>query len=102
MVAESYRRFESFLFLLFFFLACSFNPAQAIEYILPDQQALFVKELEPHVLKCVKDANGNHVRLGFIFALDASFIALLGHSKTDRARVPRSFGLCTSIPRQCI
>jgi hypothetical protein len=34
---------------------------QAIEYILPEQQIAIVKELEPHVLKCVKDANGNHV-----------------------------------------
>lgn len=35
--------------------------SQAIEYILPDQQAAFVRELDAHVLKCVKDANGNHV-----------------------------------------
>jgi pumilio RNA-binding family len=34
---------------------------QAVEYILPDQQAAFVRELDAHVLKCVKDANGNHV-----------------------------------------
>lgn len=34
---------------------------QAIEYILPDQQAAYVRELDAHVLKCVKDANGNHV-----------------------------------------
>lgn len=34
---------------------------QAVEYVLPDQQAAFVKELDTHVLKCVKDANGNHV-----------------------------------------
>jgi len=39
------------------------NSLQAIEYILPEQQVAIVKELEPHVLKCVKDANGNHVRL---------------------------------------
>jgi hypothetical protein len=36
---------------------------QAIEYILPEQQLAIVRELEPHVLKCVKDANGNHVCL---------------------------------------
>jgi pumilio RNA-binding family len=36
---------------------------QAIEYILPEQQIAIVKELEPHLLKCVKDANGNHVGL---------------------------------------
>jgi pumilio RNA-binding family len=35
--------------------------SQAVEYILPDQQAAFVRELDTHVLKCVKDANGNHV-----------------------------------------
>lgn len=34
---------------------------QALEHILTDQQALLVKELEHHVLKCVKDQNGNHV-----------------------------------------
>jgi pumilio RNA-binding family len=37
------------------------NSFQAVEYILPDQQAIFVRELDVHVLKCVKDANGNHV-----------------------------------------
>lgn len=48
-----------------------------MEFILPEQQGIFVRELEPHVLKCVKDANGNHViqkliervspdRLGFV------------------------------------
>lgn len=41
---------------------------QAIEYILPDQQAVFVRELDVHVLKCVKDANGNHVGHLFLFA----------------------------------
>ena len=39
---------------------------QAIEYTLPEQQVAIVKELEPHVFKCVKDANGNHVSLTFI------------------------------------
>jgi len=34
---------------------------KAIEFVLPEQQATIVKELEPHVLRCVKDANGNHV-----------------------------------------
>lgn len=34
---------------------------QALEHILTDQQASMVKELENHVLKCVKDQNGNHV-----------------------------------------
>jgi pumilio RNA-binding family len=39
---------------------------QAIEYILPEQQIAIVRELEPHVLKCVKDANGNHVCLALL------------------------------------
>jgi hypothetical protein len=34
---------------------------QAIDYILPEQQIAIVKGLEPHVLKCVKDENGNRV-----------------------------------------
>ena len=34
---------------------------QAVECILSEQQSVFVAELEMHVLKCVKDANGNHV-----------------------------------------
>ena len=34
---------------------------QALEHILTDQQASMVKELESHVLKCVRDQNGNHV-----------------------------------------
>jgi pumilio RNA-binding family len=41
----------------------SLSMLQAIEYILPEQQIAIVRELEPHVLKCVKDANGNHVCL---------------------------------------
>ncbi|KNZ71768.1 Pumilio like protein [Termitomyces sp. J132] len=35
---------------------------KAIEFVLPEQQTTFIKELEPHILKCVKDPNGNHVR----------------------------------------
>lgn len=34
---------------------------QAIEYVNPDQQVMFVQELSPSVLRCVKDANGNYV-----------------------------------------
>ena len=37
------------------------NTFQAIEYVSPEQQAMFVQELSPSVLRCVKDANGNHV-----------------------------------------
>ena len=35
--------------------------SQAIEYTSPDQQVMFVQELSPSVLRCVKDANDNHV-----------------------------------------
>jgi pumilio RNA-binding family len=35
--------------------------AQAVEFILPDQQSTFVRELELHIMRCVKDSNGNHV-----------------------------------------
>jgi len=34
---------------------------KAVECILPDQQASLVRELEPHIMRCVKDSNGNHV-----------------------------------------
>jgi len=34
---------------------------KALEVIAPDQQSVLVKELEGHVLKCIKDQNGNHV-----------------------------------------
>jgi hypothetical protein len=34
---------------------------QALEHVLTEQQATLVKELDGHVLKCVKDQNGNHV-----------------------------------------
>ena len=37
------------------------NSVQALEHILTDQQASMVKELEHHVLRCVRDQNGNHV-----------------------------------------
>ena len=58
-----------------------------MEYILPDQQDAFVKELEPHVLKCVKDANGNHVEL---FALFCRLVTNFdeGHTKASRTSRP--------------
>jgi hypothetical protein len=34
---------------------------KALEHVLVEQQAALVGELENHVLKCVKDQNGNHV-----------------------------------------
>ncbi|KAF8894634.1 armadillo-type protein [Infundibulicybe gibba] len=63
---------------------------QAVEYILPDQQGTFVKELDAHVLKCVKDANGNHViqkliervspdRLGFVTSFRGNVYDLSTH-----------------------
>lgn len=36
---------------------------KAVDDITPEEQSLIVRELEPHVLRCVKDANGNHVSL---------------------------------------
>ena len=34
---------------------------QAIECVTVEQQAMFVHEIEVDVMRCVKDANGNHV-----------------------------------------
>jgi len=34
---------------------------KALETIPPEMQVEIVKELDGHVLKCVKDQNGNHV-----------------------------------------
>ncbi|KAH9946032.1 ARM repeat-containing protein [Epithele typhae] len=62
----------------------------AIEYTTPEQQAVFVQELSPSVLRCVKDANGNHViqkiiehvvpeRLGFVTAFRGSVYELSTH-----------------------
>lgn len=36
---------------------------KAVDDITPEEQSVIVRELEPHVLRCVKDANGNHVSL---------------------------------------
>jgi pumilio RNA-binding family len=58
---------------------------QAIEYILPDQQIAIVKELEPHVLKCVKDANGNHVGLALYTMTSPVSDCEPGRAKTYRA-----------------
>ncbi|KAK6971805.1 armadillo-type protein [Favolaschia claudopus] len=33
----------------------------AIDMILPEQQVSFVRELEPYIMKCINDTNGNHV-----------------------------------------
>lgn len=36
---------------------------KAVDDITPEEQSVIVRELEPHILRCVKDANGNHVSL---------------------------------------
>jgi len=36
---------------------------KALECILPEQQRAFVREMDPQVLRLVKDANGNHVSI---------------------------------------
>jgi len=37
------------------------NPEQALEHVLVEQQAELVRELEPEIIKVVRDQNGNHV-----------------------------------------
>lgn len=58
--AELYRRCADF-YPLARIVRADLHGKQAIEHILPEQQVLFVQELGPNVLRCVKDANGNHV-----------------------------------------
>ena len=45
---------------------------QAIEHVTPEQQAIFVEELSHCVLRCVKDANGNHVGCSYLSRACAS------------------------------
>jgi len=63
---------------------------QAVECLLPDQQASLVRELDGHVLRCVRDANGNHVvqkmlervigeRMTFVRAFSGSVLDLSTH-----------------------
>jgi len=63
---------------------------QAVECLLPDQQAALVRELDGHVLRCVRDANGNHVvqkmlervigeRMTFVRAFNGSVLDLSTH-----------------------
>ncbi|KAH9926212.1 armadillo-type protein [Fomitopsis serialis] len=40
---------------------CRVSRRCAVEYVNPEQQSAFVQELESQVLRCVRDANGNHV-----------------------------------------
>ncbi len=58
---------------------------QAIEYTPPERQALFVGEIESHVLECVQNANGNHVRSKplLIYTKRVMLTGCLGHSKDD-------------------
>jgi hypothetical protein len=74
------------------------NALQAIEYILPEQQIAIVKELEPHVLKCVKDANGNHV--GLTLYSGTSYSPFIGRTKTHRACTGRASQFYSSFQGQ--
>jgi mRNA-binding protein PUF3 len=42
-----------------------------LEHILSDQQAELIQELEDHVIRCIKDQNGNHVIQKAIQCLDS-------------------------------
>ncbi|KAJ7312687.1 hypothetical protein DFH08DRAFT_821849 [Mycena albidolilacea] len=50
-----------------FFL--SLRAWKAIQSILPEQQASFVRELEPHIISCIKDSNGSHVLIRKMFSV---------------------------------
>lgn len=51
-----------------------------VDYLSPAQQAQWISELRSHILDCVKDINGNHVR----FFLNTNMVAPLG--SCDEAR----------------
>ena len=74
----------------FIYFASQLTFFQAVECLLPDQQASLVRELDGHVLRCVRDANGNHVvqkmlervigeRLTFVRAFSGSVLDLSTH-----------------------
>jgi hypothetical protein len=73
---------------------------QAIEFILPEQQIAIVKELEPHVLKCVKDANGNHVGLALYKMSPPLLTTEPGCAKTHRACARRASEFYSSFQGQ--
>lgn len=54
---------------------------KALESIPAEQQQEVVRELDGHVLKCVKDQNGNHV-VSILTCINAksSYISKLRHS----------------------
>lgn len=54
---------------LFAYFFKKFLTLKAIEYISPEQQGMFIRELEPQILRCVKDSNGNHVRAVIICSM---------------------------------
>ena len=54
---------------------------KAIECALPEQQTSFIKELDPHVHRCVRDANGNHVINARCFNYNSLTISI-GDTKT--------------------
>jgi hypothetical protein len=58
-----------------------------------------VKELDAHVLKYVKDANGNHISRLSVFRLLVNGL-LSGHPKGDRASVTRVSRICEQFQRQ--
>lgn len=55
--------------------------SKAVEFVLPEQQSSFVKELDAHVLKCVKDANGNHVCQEYYVSRNNVLMTTIGHSE---------------------
>lgn len=59
---------------------------QALEHILTDQQAQLIKELEKHVLHCVKDQNGNHVIQKAIERVPAEHIQFIIHAFTGQVQ----------------
>ncbi|KAJ7235469.1 armadillo-type protein [Mycena haematopus] len=82
-----------------FYLSCHLYACRvvqmAIQSILPEQQASFVRELEPHIMRCVQDSNGNHViqkiiervspdRLGFVSTFSGNVFELATHSSGCR------------------
>lgn len=61
---------------------------QALEVIEPEQKAQLVRELDGHVMRCVRDQNGNHViqkciesvpteKIGFIISAFRGQVAVL-------------------------
>jgi len=52
---------------------CTVVVQKALEVIPPEQQSQLVKELEGHVIKCIKDQNGNYVIQKVIEQVPAAF-----------------------------